>query len=88
MGGVDALVHLIICHGMEHLIIHPAGILTVNNLPHQPESRLHRVCEPSQLFHKLEIENIGAVQTDPVDIKLPDPEPDRIQKIVLNLLII
>ena len=41
----------------------------------------------TKLFHEPEIQDIRAVQTDPVDIKIVDPEADRVKQILADIRI-
>ena len=38
-----------------------------------------------ELFHEPEIQDVRAVQADPVDIEVVDPELDRVEQILADL---
>ena len=83
--GVERLVKLIVCHGMQHFRVHPAVIFAVDHLAHEPEIRFHGGGLFPELFHEPEIQDVRAVQADPVDIEVVDPELDRVKQILADL---
>ena len=57
----------------------------MDDLAHQPELRLYLVCQTAQPAHEVEIQHIGCVQTDAVDVELFHPEADGIIMVLLHL---
>ncbi len=45
-------------------------------------------CACAHLLHEAEIQAVGAVETDAVDVELVDPEVDDIKEIVADLLVL
>ena len=84
---VESFVELVICDGMQHFRIDPAAVFAVDHLAHEPEVRFHGGSFFTKLFHEPEIQDIRAVQTDPVDIKIVDPEADRVEQILADIRI-
>ena len=79
---VNGLMQFIICHGVQCLRVHPAGILPVNHLAHQPEIRLPVCRTAPQILLKGQIQHIRTVQPQPVNIKFPHPEIHRGQQVL------
>ena len=78
--GIDAFVELVIGYRVEHFSVDPTSVVSMNHLPHKPKILLHGLGFAAQLFHKAEVQHIGAVQTDPVNIKFLDPKSVLHQK--------
>ena len=57
----------------------------MDDLAHQPELRLYLVCQTAQPAHEVEIQHVGCVQTDAVDVELLHPEADGIIMVLLHL---
>ena len=85
--GVECFVKLIVCHGMQHFRVYPAAVFPMDHLAHKPEIRLHGGSFFAELLHESEIQNICAVQPDPVDIEIVDPEPDRVEQVPADVRI-
>ena len=83
MAGIKGLMQLVIGHGMQHSLIYPTGVFPMNHLSHQPEICLYFISQHSHLMHKVKVQHICRIQTKTVNVKLPDPETDDIQKIFL-----
>lgn len=82
MSGIQRLMKMIICHGMQCPFIHPAVVVSVNHLSHQPEFRFHLIGRSTQRPHKVEIQHICRIQANPIHIKLTDPEADYITNVL------
>ena len=81
----QALVQLIVGHGVEHFGVGPAAVIAVDDLAHQPELRLDLVGEAAQPFHEVEVQHVGCIQPDAVDVEFMDPEADGVEVVVLHL---
>ena len=57
----------------------------MDDLAHQPELRLYLVCQTAQPPHEVEIQHVGCIQTDAVDVELLHPEADGIIMVLLHL---
>ena len=68
----------VIRNRMEHGIIRPAGVVSMNDLAHQPEFGLYFIGQPPERLHKPEIQHIGRIQTETIDVKFRHPHPDRV----------
>ena len=79
---IQCLVELIVGDGMEGSLIDPAAVISMDDLAHEPELRLHFVGSPAQRFHIFKIQHICCIQTNTIHIKLADPEPDHIADII------
>ena len=86
--GIQALVQLVIRHRVQHLRIHPARVIPVNHLAHQPEILLLIARHPAHFPHKVKIQAVRAVEPDAIDVELMDPETDHIKKIILHLAVL
>ena len=85
MTGVERLVKLIVCHGMQHFRVHPAVIFAVDHLAHEPESGFMAEVFSRSSFMNPKSRYVRAVQADPVDIEVVDPELDRVKQILADL---
>ena len=85
VSGVQRFMKLVIGNGVEHLGVHPSGIFPMDHFAHQPKFRLHGRRLFPKLAHEGKIQHIGAVQTDPVDIKFMDPEMNRFKQVTAHL---
>ena len=65
-----------------------ARIVTVDDFAHQPEILFFGGCACAHLLHEAEIQAVGAVETDAVDVEFVDPEVDDIKEIVADLLVL
>ena len=81
----QALVQLVVGHRVEHFGVGPPAVIAVDDLAHQPELRLDLVGQAAQALHELEVQHVGCIQTDAVDVELADPEADRIVVVILHL---
>ncbi len=72
MTGIETLVQFIVRHGMKDLIVGPAGIIPMDHFAHQPEIFFFLRSSPAHLFHEIKGQAVCTVQTDAVDVKLPD----------------
>ena len=81
----QALVQLVVGDGVQHFRVCPAAVIPVDDLAHQPELRLYLVCQTAQPAHEIEIQHVGCVQTDAVDVELLHPEADGIVVVLLHL---
>ncbi len=79
---------VIVGDGMKGALINPPGIIPVNHLAHKPEVRPDLPCRLSQSLHVPEIQHIGSIQPDAVDLKLLCPEPNHITDIIPHRRII
>ena len=84
VAGVERLMQLVVGDGVQRPLIHPARIISVYDLPHQPEVGLDLVCDVSERFHKVKVEHVRRIETDTVHIKLAHPEADDITDVVLH----
>ena len=82
--GVQCFVQLIVGHRMKSSFIYPTGIIPMDHLAHEPELRLHFICRLTQGFHKIKIQYVRCIQTDPINIKLTDPEADHVTDIIFD----
>ena len=73
---------------MESPLIDPAGVVSMNHLPHEPEIRPYLLSRLAERMHVSEIQHIGGIQTDAVNLKLPGPEPDHVTDIIPDRRII
>ena len=88
VGGPEGLVEGVVGDGVEHVVPHPAVVLPVDHLAHEPEILLHGGgCRP-QLPHKVKVQHVGAVQAQAVDIEGVRPEADGVQEVILHLRIL
>ena len=83
---VDRLMQLVVRHRVQGLRIHPACILSVDHLAHQPELRLHLVREVAKRMLEAHIEHIGTVETETIDVKGIDPVLHDIDQIFTDAL--
>ena len=83
--GVNALVEFVVGYRVEHMVIDPAAIVSVDDFSHEPEILFHGFRFPAHFFHKMEIKYVCAVQTDAVNVKGVDPEPDHVKEIPADL---
>ena len=88
MTGIEALVQFIVRYGMKDLIVGPAGIIPMDHFAHQPEIFFFLRSSPAHLFHEIKGQAVCTVQTDAVDVKLPDPEMDHIKKVISHSLFV
>ena len=88
VAGIETFVQFVIRHGMEHIIVCPAGIIAVNHFAHEPEILFFLRSSPAHLLHEIEGQAVRAVQADSVDVKLLDPEMDHIKEIIPHGLLV
>ena len=60
----------------------------MDDFAHQPEVLFFGGCACAHLLHEAEIQAVGAVETDAVDVEFVDPEVDDIKEIVADLLVL
>ena len=70
VAAVERLVQGIIRHRVQHSGIHPALVLAMDHLTHQPEFRLDGVRQVPQRPHEIKVQHVGGVQAQPVDVEL------------------
>ena len=85
MGRVQGLVKFIICDRVEHFLIDPAAVFSVYHLAHKPEIFLQRRGIGAEFLHKIKVQHIGTVQTDPVNVKFIYPEAYCFKQIAFHL---
>src|SRR6204780_87463 len=56
----------------------------MHHLAHQPDVRLERRATCGQRALKIEIERVGGVESQPVNLKPIDPRCDRAEKVIAN----
>ena len=81
----QTLMQFVVGDGVEHLGVGPAAVVAVDDLAHQPELGLHLVGNAAQALHEIEVQHVGSVQTDAVNIELIHPEADGVEMVVLHL---
>ena len=81
----QTLVQLVVGNGVQHFRVCPAAVIAVDDLAHQPELRFYLVCQTAQPAHEVEVQHVGCIQTDAVDVELLHPEADGIIMILLHL---
>ena len=81
----QALVQLVVGNGVQHFRVCPAAVIAVDDLAHQPELRFYLVCQTAQPPHEVEVQHVGCIQTDAVDVELLHPEADGIKMVLLHL---
>ena len=85
---IDALVALVIGHAVEHLGICPMSVISVNNLAHKPEIRLHTACEIMYALDEIICKAIGSIEADTVDVPFFYPVFDSGEKIIYNFTVV
>ncbi len=83
VAGVERLMKLVVCHGMECALVYPARIVAVNDLAHQPKIRLYFVRDTAQRFHKVKIQHVCGIETNTVHVKFAYPKTYDITDIIL-----
>jgi hypothetical protein len=81
----QTLMQFVVGDRVEHLGVGPAAVVAMDDLAHQPELRLHLVGNAAQAPHEVEVQHVGSVQTDAVNIELIHPEADGVEVVVLHL---
>ena len=79
--GIQALIALIVGDAVEHLVVHALVIVPVEHLPQEEKLRLQAVAEAPQPAQKVQVQTVGHVQAQAVNIELLYPAPDAMQKI-------
>ena len=87
MSGIQGLMQVIVGNGMQGSFIDPADIISVNDLTHQPELRLHFIGSLTKSLHEIEIQYICGIQADSVNIECFHPETNYITDIIFDLWI-
>ena len=82
--GIKPLVALIVGAGVEHRIVYPLVVVSVEGLPHQEELRFQPVAELPQAVQKLPVQTIGHVQPQSVDVEPLHPKPDGLQQMICD----
>ena len=88
--GIQPLVQLIIRYTVEksRSILNISGVIAMNHLTHQPEILFPLSGTAAQFFHKSKIQTIRTVQTNTVNIKIPNPTVDTFQQILFHFRIL
>ena len=81
----QTLVQLVVGNGVQHFRVCPAAVIAVDDLAHQPELRFYLICQTAQPAHEVEVQHVGCIQTDAVDVELLHPEADGIIMVLLHL---
>ena len=87
VAAIKGLVKCVVSYAVKCTSIYPAAVITMDNLSHQPEVRLHFFSSTPKLFHKVKIKNICCIKADAVYIKFRNPETDHITNVILNIRI-
>ena len=82
VGAVERLVQVVVGDGIERGVVHPAAVIAVDHLAHQPEIRLHGLGGGAQGAHEVKIQHVGGVQAQAVDVERLHPEAHRVQQVV------
>ena len=69
---------------MAGTVVHPAVIIAVQCLAHQGKFRLDAVGQAAQLCQEIQIQAIGNVQTQAIDIIVPYPAAYRVKQVFLH----
>ena len=90
MSRIKSFVKLVVCDTVQQMLAvsDVARIVTVDDFAHQPEILFFGGCACAHLLHEAEIQAVGAVETDAVDVEFVDPEVDDIKEIVADLLVL
>ena len=90
MSRIKSFVKLVVCDTVQQMLAvsDVARIVAVDDFAHQPEVLFFGGCACAHLLHKAEIQAVGAVETDVVDVEFVDPEVDDIKEIVADLLVL
>ncbi len=81
MPRIQPLPELVIRDTVQMRLLDPASVLAVDHFTHQPEILFFLLRVRPELPHEIEIQNIGAVETDAVDVKRVDPEIHCVEQI-------
>ena len=82
--GVQPLVALVVGDAVAAVVVHPAVVVAVEGLPHQHELRLDRVGQRPQFRQETQVQAVGHVQAQSVDVILPHPAAHHIEQIRLD----
>ena len=90
MSRIKSFVKLVVCDTVQQMLAvsDVARIVAVDDFAHQPEVLFLGGCACAHLLHEAEIQAVGAVETDAVDVEFVDPEVDDIKEIVADLLVL
>ena len=83
--GIQPLVALVVGHAVAGVVVHPAVVVAVQRLTHQCELRLDAVGQPAQLGQKAEVEAVGNIQTQAVDVVVPHPVAHGVEQIIFHV---
>ena len=80
--GEQPLVALIVCGGVQHLIVHHLVVIAVKHLSQQIELRFQTVRKRPEPSHKIVIQTVRHIQTKTVDVKFLHPAFHAVQNVV------
>ena len=82
--GIQSLVALVVGDTVAGMVIHPAIVIAVQRLAHQHKLRLDFIGQSAQFRQKAQIQAVGHVQPQAVDVIVVDPAAHHIEEVLLH----
>ena len=83
--GIQPLVALVVGHAVAGVVVHPAVVVAVQGLSHQDEIRLDAVGQAAQLAQKAQVQAVGHVEAQAVDVVVPHPVAHGVEQIIFHV---
>ena len=85
VGGVDALIALIVGNAVQHLRVCPTLVVAVDDLTHEPEFRIAFLAEIMDAAEKVEVHAVCGIKANAVNVELVHPHAYGIDQIVTHV---
>ena len=83
--GIQPLIALVVGHAVAGVVVHPAVVVAVQGLAHQDEIRLDAVGQAAQLAQKAQVQAVGHVEAQAVDVVVPHPVAHSVEQIIFHV---
>ena len=85
VGRPKALPALVVGHRVQQLRVGPAGVVPVDDLPHEPEVGVPLPDIALEGAEEVEVHAVGGVQPQAVDVEPIHPHPHRVQQVAYHV---